>query len=83
MVHGGPQAWARLRLTREFTGQHHTSPKLTVRAPTARGGHGELHRRNGGRRGGLTRLGDDETKWRQTELGVMANGARKRVERRV
>jgi hypothetical protein len=81
MVHGGPRAGARPGLTGEFTGQHHAAPKLTVRSPIARGGHGEPHQQNGGQRGGLTQRGDDETKRWQTELSVTANGARRRVEK--
>jgi hypothetical protein len=58
MVHGGPRAGARP----ELTGRRHPTPKLATRAPMARGGRGEPHRWNGGRRGGLTRASNDETK---------------------
>jgi hypothetical protein len=57
------------------------APKLTARAPTARGGHGEPDRWNRGRRGGLTRPGADETKQLWFELTVMANEAWRRETR--
>jgi hypothetical protein len=78
MVHGGPRAGALPELVGELAKWRHAAPMLTARAPMTRGGHGEPHRWNGGRRGGRTRLGDDETKRRRTELGVIANGARRR-----
>jgi hypothetical protein len=81
MVHGGP--WARMwqGLAGELAVRCHMAPKLTARAPMARGGFGEPHRWNGGRRGGLTRLGNDETKWWQTEVNATTNGVRRRGEK--
>jgi hypothetical protein len=78
MVHGGPQAGALPELIGELAEWHHAAPMLTTRAPMTRGGRGEPHRWNGGWRGGWTRLGDDETKRRQTELGATANEVRRR-----
>jgi hypothetical protein len=81
MIQGEPWVGARPGLTRELTGQCHASQKLAMRAPTARRGRGEPHRRNKGQRGGLTRSGDDETKRRRTELSATANGAQRRGEK--
>jgi hypothetical protein len=81
MVHGGPRAWARPGLAGEHAELCHMTPKLTARAHTTRGGRGEHHQWNRGQTGGLTRLGNNETKRRRTKLGAMANRAWRRETR--